>query len=118
MTIKSRLNLSLFRNQIGNLTVTVAVTPNGYADAICQNKFVMPEERQMTVRSFLEIIRGGNSNQGNSDNVFYIQKQNSNLSDEFSAIMDDVKPFDWAETAFGKSVLEQYQKSSYLVKYT
>ena len=34
--------------------------------------------------------------------VRYIQKQNSNLSDEFSALSEDVSEMAWASEAFGK----------------
>ena len=34
--------------------------------------------------------------------VRYIQKQNSNLSDEFSALSGDVSEMAWASEAFGK----------------
>lgn len=88
------------RKKIGEVSVTVAVTPNGYADAIKGDRFVMPEEREMTVNNFLDILLG--SQRASSNGVFYIQKQNSNLVDEFSSIMEDVKPFDWAGKAFGK----------------
>ena len=80
--------------------MTVAVTPNGYADAIKGDKFVMPEEREMTVNTFLDVLLG--SQRESSNGVFYIQKQNSNLVDEFSSVMEDVKPFDWAGKAFGE----------------
>jgi len=34
------------------------VTPNGYADAVVGDRFVMPEERQMSFSSVLDIIEG------------------------------------------------------------
>ena len=86
------------RENLGDVNVTVSVTPNGYADAVYHGKFVMPEERNMTMNNFLHIMNNPDSANG----VFYVQKQNSNLTDEFSNIMDDVKSFCWAETAFGK----------------
>lgn len=45
---------------MGEKTVTVAVTPNGYADGVAVNKtdnleyFVMPEEQTMTMNEFLD----------------------------------------------------------------
>lgn len=36
----------------------MAVTPNGYADAVVGDRFVMPEERQMSFSSVLDIIEG------------------------------------------------------------
>ena len=58
----------------------------------------MPEERKMSMNSFIDIM----NNPGSVNGVFYVQKQNSNLTDEFSCIIKDVEPFSWAETAFGK----------------
>ena len=36
--------------------MTVAVTPNGYADAPNEGFFVMPEERSLEFGEFLDII--------------------------------------------------------------
>lgn len=36
----------------------MAVTPNGLADAVVGDRFIMPEERQMSVASVLDIIEG------------------------------------------------------------
>jgi len=94
-------NNCIKQEQVGDVPVTVAVTPNGYADAIQGNRFVMPEERRMSMGTFLDKLQSPTKDQANG--VFYIQKQNSNLKDEFSSLMKDVKPFDWAQKAFGKS---------------
>ncbi|XP_013074420.2 bifunctional peptidase and (3S)-lysyl hydroxylase Jmjd7-like [Biomphalaria glabrata] len=90
-----------FREKIGQTQVTVAVTPNGYADAISDGKFVMPEERRMEMSQFLDILF--NTDQTNKPSgVFYIQKQNSNLHDEFAELMKDVDShIDWGSQAFG-----------------
>ncbi|KAK6184339.1 hypothetical protein SNE40_006829 [Patella caerulea] len=88
---------SYFRETIGNLQVTATVTPNGYADAIHDGKFVMPEERLMSMSSFLDILDTPGKE------VFYIQKQNSNLTDEFTEILRDVDSnLKLGEEAFGK----------------
>ena len=79
--------------------MTVAVTPNGYADAITDNKFVMPEEREMTMSQFLDIME----NPGLVGGVYYVQKQNSNLTEEFHSIIQDVDTeIGWGSKAFGK----------------
>ena len=36
----------------------MAVTPDGYADAVSGGRFVMPEERRMTFSSLLDVIEG------------------------------------------------------------
>ena len=46
------------REKVGSKVISVAVTPNGYADAVSGDRFVMPEERQMTFSSVLDIIEG------------------------------------------------------------
>lgn len=76
--------------------IKVSVTPNGYADAITEGKFVMPHEEEMTLESFLKIMK----NPGN--NVYYIQRQNSNLIEEMSELMEDIHELPWAKEAFNK----------------
>lgn len=92
-------NSDYLREKIGHRTVTVAVTPNGYADAVVGNRFVMPEEREMKFSTFLDILDGKVQEQG----IFYVQKQNSNLTDEFQELCEEAA-FDisWATEAFGK----------------
>ncbi|KAK8760853.1 hypothetical protein V5799_027880 [Amblyomma americanum] len=88
------------RNKIGDLAVTVAVTPNGFADAIHGSVFVTPEERAMKFGEFLDILEGRNPSKA----VFYIQKQNSNFTDEFVTLTGDVeRDVHWATQAFGKA---------------
>lgn len=48
----------LCREKVGSKVISVAVTPNGYADAVNGDRFVMPEERQMSFSSVLDIIEG------------------------------------------------------------
>ncbi|CAG5133464.1 unnamed protein product [Candidula unifasciata] len=89
------------REKVGDQLVTVAVTPSGYADAICEDHFVMPEERSMLMSEFLDVIYTP-PEQRNTQGVFYIQKQNSNLYSEFSSLMEDVdSDVSWGTEAFG-----------------
>ena len=85
---------------MSNKEVTVTITPNGYADAIVDDKFVMPLEETMKFSDFVDKIEGNDKSDGS--NVYYIQKQNSNLTDEFGELMDDVEEIEWASEAFGK----------------
>ena len=95
------VKLSFFRETMGDTEVTVAVTPNGYADAVTEGKFVMPEERKMTMGEFLDVMDSPNEHSG----VFYVQKQNSNLTDEFDLLNDDVEPhIPFATNAFGSEL--------------
>ncbi|OWF43314.1 JmjC domain-containing protein 7 [Mizuhopecten yessoensis] len=89
---------SYFRKKIGDVKVSVTVTPNGYADAVTDGKFVMPDERKMSMSEFLDKLERPDDHR-----VFYIQKQNSNLTEEFSSIISDVDThIDWGTEAFGQ----------------
>lgn len=82
-----------------NKLVSVAITPNGYADAVYQDWFVMPEERRMPFSAFLDIVEKKVASPG----VFYIQKQCSNLTEEFPELLGDVEPdIPWMSEALGK----------------
>ncbi|KAM9294406.1 bifunctional peptidase and (3S)-lysyl hydroxylase JMJD7 [Gastrophryne carolinensis] len=91
--------LDHLRSCIGSKSVSVAVTPNGYADAVYKGKFVMPEERTMTFSVFLDVIE----KKRNLPGVFYIQKQCSNLTEEFPELIGDVEShIPWMSEALGK----------------
>lgn len=85
--------------KLGDSPVTVAVTPTGYADAISPDgtHFVMPYEKKMNLSSFLDTLKDKTRSLPH-----YIQKQNSNLTDEFSELLKDVSELEWASEAFGK----------------
>uniref|UniRef100_A0A2D4J175 Cupin-like domain-containing protein n=1 Tax=Micrurus lemniscatus lemniscatus TaxID=129467 RepID=A0A2D4J175_MICLE len=84
---------------MGSKLVSVAVTPNGYADAVYQDWFVMPEERHMPFSAFLDILEKKITSPG----VFYVQKQCSNLTEEFPELIGDVEPeIPWMSEALGK----------------
>ncbi|XP_043998608.1 bifunctional peptidase and (3S)-lysyl hydroxylase JMJD7 isoform X2 [Gambusia affinis] len=96
----SRWTPKYLREKIGSKVISVAVTPNGYADAVAGDRFVMPEERQMSFSSVLDIIEGTVQKTG----VFYVQKQCSNLLQELPELVDDLEPhIPWMSTAIGKS---------------
>ncbi|XP_001637377.3 bifunctional peptidase and (3S)-lysyl hydroxylase Jmjd7 [Nematostella vectensis] len=93
-------NSQYLKKCIGEKTTTVAVTPNGYADAIVGDRFVMPEERLMKFGHFLDILE----KRVEANGVFYVQKQNSNFTDEFSEIISDAETeLPWASEAFGNT---------------
>lgn len=52
------------RKTVGKKEVSVAVTPNGYADAPNNGYFVMPEERTMQLASFLEVMEKPGNHSG------------------------------------------------------
>ncbi|KAG0723389.1 JmjC domain-containing protein 7 [Chionoecetes opilio] len=87
------------RDKLGHKEVTVTVTPNGLADAPHAGYFVMPEERRMRFGAFLDVLENPESQPG----VFYVQKQNSNFTDEFSEILcDAASEIPWFSEALGK----------------
>ncbi|XP_058018012.1 bifunctional peptidase and (3S)-lysyl hydroxylase JMJD7 isoform X1 [Ahaetulla prasina] len=91
--------LGYLRRIMGSKLVSVAVTPNGYADAVYQDWFVMPEERHMPFSAFLDILEKKITSPG----VFYVQKQCSNLIEEFPELIGDVEPeIPWMSEALGK----------------
>ncbi|OQR78394.1 jmjC domain-containing protein 7-like [Tropilaelaps mercedesae] len=78
--------------------VTVSATPDGWADAIRGDKFCLPYETQMPLAEFIDAIETPCL-----DEVLYIQKQNSNLENEFRALWKDISSDvrDWGCRVFG-----------------
>ncbi|KAL3968286.1 KRAB domain-containing zinc finger protein [Sarotherodon galilaeus] len=96
----SKWSPDYLRQKVGSKLISVAVTPNGYADAVNGDRFVMPEERQMSFSSVLDIIEGKVDKGGG---VFYVQRQCSNLLQELPELTADVEPhIAWMSTALGK----------------
>ncbi|CAG9792632.1 unnamed protein product [Diatraea saccharalis] len=97
-------SIQYFRDKIPNKKVSVALTPNGFADGITMDSkgveyFVMPFETEMTMEEFLDHLE-----EKRPGMIPYIQKQNSNLTEDFTELLADVKreiPF--ANEAFNKS---------------
>ena len=85
--------------------VTVSVTPNGYADAICGDRFVTPMELEMNFTDFLAILDGSRLHQF-PKGVYYIQQQNSNfMLDAYSPLRSDtLLDIHWATEAFGMHI--------------
>ncbi|XP_069960865.1 bifunctional peptidase and (3S)-lysyl hydroxylase Jmjd7-like isoform X4 [Cherax quadricarinatus] len=116
------------REQIGSKSVSVAVTPNGYADAPYNGYFAMPEERSMKFSTFLDIMEDPKNYPG----VFYVQKQNSNFTTEFTELLADAAPdIPWFTQALGqppdavnfwmgdqRAVSSTYESNSYLSDHT
>ncbi|XP_011662092.2 bifunctional peptidase and (3S)-lysyl hydroxylase JMJD7 [Strongylocentrotus purpuratus] len=94
----AKWSIPYFRERLQHKILTVAVTPNGYADAVCGDHFVLPEEREMTFSSFLDIMEGNSEQKG----VYYVQKQNSNLTLDLKELVEDIREdIPWASEAFG-----------------
>ena len=97
-------SIPYFRKVLDDEKISVAVTPNGYADAVIKGDdgikefFVMPEERLLTISAFLDTLENTIEN-----SVFYIQKQNSNFIHNFCKLWPDAEiEISWASEAFGK----------------
>ena len=56
--------------------------------AFVKERFVMPEERNIKFGDFLDIIENPEKDPGG---IYYIQKQNSNLTEEFSELLQQVR---------------------------
>lgn len=100
----NKWSVPYLRKILGDEVISVAVTPNGYADAIARTDdtaeeyFVMPEERDLTMSEFLDGLENPRE-----DSIFYIQKQNSNFINSFRKLWSDAEiEIPWANEAFGK----------------
>lgn len=94
------------RTKLADTTVTVAVTPDGYADAVTYDPithkeyFVMPYEKKMQFNDFLDVIEGKQP----SDDAHYISLQNGSLLQEYKPLEKDVdSEIGWCSEALGKS---------------
>lgn len=98
-------NINYFREKLNDKIVTVAVTPNGYADAVTLDSssgnkyFTMPEERSLKMKEFLDNLENPNDNE-----IYYIQQQNSNFQSSYHELWKDVDcHLKWANDAFGQN---------------
>lgn len=59
--LKISLGLYFFRKKLQEKEVTVALTPNGYADGLNkingEEYFVLPEEKKMFMRDFVQLLK-------------------------------------------------------------
>ncbi|KAJ1658178.1 hypothetical protein IWQ61_002536 [Dispira simplex] len=83
------------KQRLGEQLVTVAITPNGYADAIVDDRyFVEPYQTQMPFSQVIDKICSGQTNTSTNpssvDTHYYVQSQNGNLVGEFSPLRGDV----------------------------
>lgn len=93
------LNVFSSRATVGSTEVSVAVTPDGYADAVRGDRFVMPAERRLPLSCVLDVLEGRAKHPG----VLYVQKQCSNLPNELPQLLPDLEPHvPWASEALGE----------------
>nr|XP_055134819.1 bifunctional peptidase and (3S)-lysyl hydroxylase JMJD7 isoform X2 [Symphalangus syndactylus] len=92
-------SLPYFRATVGSTEVSVAVTPDGYADAVRGDRFVMPAEHRLPLSFVLDVLEGRAQHPG----VLYVQKQCSNLPTELPQLLPDLESHvPWASEALGK----------------
>uniref|UniRef100_A0A8D2AP55 Bifunctional peptidase and (3S)-lysyl hydroxylase JMJD7 n=1 Tax=Sciurus vulgaris TaxID=55149 RepID=A0A8D2AP55_SCIVU len=92
-------SLPYLRATVGSTEVSVAVTPDGYADAVRGDRFVMPAERHLPLSYVLDVLEG----QAQHPGVLYVQKQCSNLPTELPQLLPDLESHvPWASEALGK----------------
>jgi peptidyl-lysine (3S)-dioxygenase / protease len=98
-------SLKYLASSCGRQEISVNVTPDGRADAIkpCDELdgarvFVAPEERSMTMQQFCNYLE----NPQLLDGIPYLSRQNDNLNEEFSSLLEDVPSYvPFAREAFG-----------------
>ena len=94
----SKWNNKYLSDMMKDEDITIAVTPDGYADSVVDGCFMLPEERRMTMSDFIQKL------EAKEESVYYAQKQNSSLKDEFKDLLKDVdEEIKWASTAFNTS---------------
>ncbi|CED83738.1 Predicted phospholipase [Phaffia rhodozyma] len=106
---------SYLSDTMGEQLISVAVTPDGNADALYDHPpedlehstayFVEPHAEKMTMQSFLNKL----TSPSNTTEIVYLQSQNGNLYNpysedtEYAALLDDVpQDVPWANEALGQ----------------
>ena len=64
------------------------LVPDGLADAVVEGKFQLPEERKVKFSFFADVIEG--KTQPDDGGVFYLQRQNSCLTEDYPKLAKDV----------------------------
>lgn len=101
-------DLDALERECGDLDVTVDVTPTGLGDAVLAHPdsaeplFVKPEERRMSFREFLTVLRARGAD--GFAGVPYLSHQNDSLRQEFSKLLRCVPAeLPLATAAFGNA---------------
>ncbi|KAJ3186055.1 JmjC domain-containing protein 7 [Gaertneriomyces sp. JEL0708] len=96
---------------LGDTEITVAVTPNGLADAVTHGHFVLPYELKMRLSELLDKFKqaGDDSTMSSwkpgeaSEPVYYVQSQNNNMHEDFKTLLRDVpQDISFASEALGQ----------------
>jgi len=87
----TKWNSAYLKDTIGDHVVTVAITPDGYADSVADDKyFVQPLYEKMTFREFMAQSIEHPSGDPTTLGVHYIQLQNDSLRTEFAGLLKDI----------------------------
>lgn len=94
----SKWNYDYLRSKVGSRSVQIAVTPDGWADAVKNDIFQLPEERIMKFDDFLDRIEKRISHPPDEnerddkkiDEIFYLQRQNGCLTEDYPELAKDV----------------------------
>ncbi|KAJ3012453.1 JmjC domain-containing protein 7 [Thoreauomyces humboldtii] len=100
-------------DRMGDCEVGITVTPNGLADAVVSDHFVLPHEQRISMRQLLSLFPSGYEPSTSEKSewksgaagrpVYYAQSQNNNLSDEFAPLLADIpEHIDFASEAMGR----------------
>ncbi|GAA6063950.1 hypothetical protein JCM10212_004905 [Sporobolomyces blumeae] len=85
--------------------VAISVDPTGNADSIVNGHFVEPATVDMPLSQLFEHLKDESRSDARSERpVYYLQTQNGNLSNEYSALLEDVglEGPAWAREVFGE----------------
>lgn len=101
-------NTDYLKATAGDAMVTVALTPNGLADAVTPlpdgsgDCFVLPYEEKMSLSSFLDILLVSDASSAPSV-VPYLQFQNSSLTEELPMLLGDIEEsIPWVKEALSQ----------------
>ncbi|GAA5986594.1 hypothetical protein JCM10908_003817 [Rhodotorula pacifica] len=75
--------------KLAEKALRISATPSGNADAIVDGVFVEPAEVEMPLSQLLAYLATERDDPESSSPVYYLQSQNGNMADEYTALADD-----------------------------
>ncbi|BGP15044.1 hypothetical protein JCM10213v2_002999 [Rhodosporidiobolus nylandii] len=92
--------------RLGQREVNISVSPKGNADSIVGGLFAEPANVPMPLSRLFSHLKAeeGDTNSESTSPVYYLQSQNGNLAEEYSALREDVgdEGPEWAREVFGE----------------
>ena len=80
----NKWDLAYLKLKIGAKPVSIAITPDGLADAVVDDAFQLPEEVKMPFDQFVTKLE-----QRLEHEIYYLQKQNNCLREEYEDLSED-----------------------------